>query len=171
MSVVLQGVSLHLAFQDCFAIFPNTNMTWMRNTSLPFPWKEHLWWRSVARLSFHPCEEQEKTFITTLLGVDKVSLFIQSGRDKPWMKLCGAARESWWKEGTDKKQLGFQFPLCVHVSRWHLSEKHPRLVRRLETEPLLSPPSDHLYYRQPSPFLPPRAPPPELIHSHYETIV
>lgn len=32
-SVVLQGVSLHLAFRDCFAIFSNTNMTWMRNAS------------------------------------------------------------------------------------------------------------------------------------------
>lgn len=80
---------------------------------------EEVWYACL----FHPCREQEKTFITTLLCADKVSLFIQSGRDKPWMKHCGTERErDGGKREKTRKRLGFQLLVCVHVSRWHLLE-------------------------------------------------
>lgn len=106
----------------------------------------------------HPCGEPEKTFITALLCADKVSLFIQRGRDKPWMKHCGANREKERDGGKRERtgaQLGFQLPVCAHVSRWHLLENHLCSVRRLEADPLLKPPSNQ---QQQQSFLPPHAP-------------
>lgn len=53
-SVVLQGVSLHLAFQNCFAIFSNTNMTWMRNASYSLALKRASMMKKWGALVFSP---------------------------------------------------------------------------------------------------------------------
>lgn len=121
---------------------------------------EEVWYACL----FHPCGSQEKTFITALLCADKVSLFIQSGRDKPWMRHCRTAREreresDAGQRGKTRKQLGIQLLVCVHVSRWHLLESHLCSVRRLERWPAALTPLQ----------LPPRALLPALIHSHCET--
>lgn len=125
---------------------------------------EEVWYACL----FHPCGEQEKTFITTLLCADKVSLFIQSGRDKPWMKHCGAERErKRWLEREGSSLL----VNCLCVSMWAdgILENQPCSGRRLELDP---PPCSN----PPPPPLPPAAsfpastcPLPALIHSHYET--
>lgn len=156
----ITGCEFAFGFSGLFCNFPQT-LTWpeWEMPPIPLPWKEHLWWKSVARLSFHPCEEQEKTFITTLLCTDKVSLFIQSGRDKPWMKHCGAAGEMLERGKRQEAAAWFSIPcVCPCEQMASIEKTLPRLVGRLEAEPLLSPPSGHLYYHQQSPFLPPRAP-------------
>lgn len=91
-------------------------------------------------------ENRGKTFITPILWADKVSLFIQSGRDKPWMKHCGAWRV--WKRRRKRgvlergKRSGSSLVdncPCVRVSRWHLLKNHPCSVRRLADDPLFWP--------------------------------
>lgn len=102
--------------------------TWpgWENLPLPLPWKGASTLKKRGTLVLQPLwRVSRKTFITTLFCADKVSLFIQSGRDKPWMKHCGAQREiQGGREGGDRQgsSLGFQLLVCVHVSRWHLLE-------------------------------------------------
>lgn len=53
-AVVLQGASLHLAFRDCFAIFSNANMTWMRNASYSLALKRTSMMKKCGALVFSP---------------------------------------------------------------------------------------------------------------------
>jgi len=100
---------LHSAFWNCLAESWNTNMTRIRNGE-----------KCRALVFFTLAGSRRKTFITTLFCSDKVSLFIQSGTDNPWMKHCGAEwerergrrrRDAGQRENT-RKQLDFSIA-CV----------------------------------------------------------
>ena len=90
---------------------------------------EEVWYACL----FHPCGSQEKTFITALLRADKVSLFIQSGRDKPWMRHCGTEREreregeQRWTEGKDKEAAWYSIA-CVCPCEQMASIGEPSLL-------------------------------------------
>lgn len=144
-------------------------MTWMRYVSYSLA-RKSAWWEVWYACLLHPCREQEKAFITILLCADKVSLFIQRGRDKLWMKHCWAEREKEqgkrdMVERGNRQGSSLVFN-CLCVSMWADGIYWKTLLAQLVDcwPPAITP-------FQPSP-LPPAFPASTctaLIHSHYKT--
>lgn len=113
--LLLQAMSLHLTFGIVLQERQKT-LAWPEWEMSPIrlPWKEHLWWRSVVCLSFSPLRAAgENIYHHSSPCTDKVSLFIQSGRDKLWMRHCGTERKG---KGEERDKEAACLPrLCVSM--------------------------------------------------------
>lgn len=95
----ITGYEFASGFLDCFAEHWNTSMTWMRNVFYSLALKRASLMKKCVTLVYFTLAGSLRRHLSPVSCVDKVSLFIQSGKDKPWMKHCGAkkGRERKWE--------------------------------------------------------------------------